>query len=133
MGEVSRFWRESVHRYRLVAHKCGNCQRTYFPPRDVCPIFHRESVGKMKEVEMSGKGVIESFTVVHEVPSPFVRQRPYILAIVKLDEGPSLTAQIVDADPGEVEIGKRVSAAFRKIAQQGSAGIIQYGYKFVLD
>ena len=82
---------------------------------------------------MSGKGVIESFTVVHEVPSAFVRQRPYILAIVKLDEGPSLTAQIVDADPGEVEIGKRVSAAFRKIAQQGSAGIIQYGYKFVLD
>ena len=133
MGEVSRFWREAVHRYRLVGHRCGNCERTYFPPRDVCPVCHRDSVGQMKEFELSGKGTIESFTVIHEVPSPFVRQRPYILAIVKLDEGPSLTAQIVDVDPGEVEIGKRVSAVFRKIAQQGSSGIIQYGYKFVLD
>ena len=133
MGEVSRFWRESAHRYRLVAHQCGNCSRVYFPPRDVCPICHRESVGKMKEVDMSGKGVIESFTVVHEVPSPFVRQRPYILAVIKLDEGPSLTGQIVDSDPGEVEIGKRVSSVFRKIAQQGESGIIEYGYKFVVD
>lgn len=133
MGEVSRFWRESVHRYRLVAHKCGNCDRTYFPPRDVCPTCHRESVGKMKEVDLSGKGVIESFTIVHEVPSPFVRQRPYILAIIKLEEGPSLTGQIVDSDPGEVEIGKRVSAVFRKVAQQGKSGIIEYGYKFVVD
>lgn len=133
MGEVSRFWRESAHRYRLVAHQCGNCQKIYFPPRDVCPICHRDSIGKMKEVSLSGKGVIDSFTVVHDVPSPFVRQRPYILAIIKLDEGPSLTGQIVDSDPGEVEIGGRVRAAFRKIAQQGSAGIIQYGYKFLLD
>ena len=133
MGEVSRFWRESVHRYRLVAHKCGNCMKVYFPPRDVCPICHRESIGKMKEEQLSGKGEIESFTVVHEVPSPFTRQRPYILAIIKLDEGPSITAQVVDCDPGEVEIGKRVSTVFRKIAQQGEAGIIEYGYKFVLD
>ena len=133
MGEVSRFWRESAHRYRLVAHQCGNCEKVYFPPRDVCPTCHRESIGKMKEVSMSGKGEIVSFTIVHDVPSPFVRQRPYILAIIKLDEGPSLTGQIVDSDPGEVEIGGRVRAAFRKIAQQGSAGIIQYGYKFVLD
>jgi uncharacterized OB-fold protein len=87
----------------------------------------------MKEFTLSGKGQIESFTVVHDAPPAFTRQRPYILAIIRLDEGPSITGQIVDCDPGEVDIGNRVSAVFRKISQEGKSGIIEYGYKFVLE
>ena len=132
MGEVSRFWRESVHRYRLMGNQCGNCKRIFFPPRDVCPICHRESIGKMKEFTLSGNGTIESFSVVHDVPPAFTRQRPYIIAIIRLDDGPSVTGQIVDSDPGEVEMGKRVTSVFRKVAQEGESGIIEYGYKFVL-
>ena len=132
MGEVSRFWRESVHRYRLMGNQCGNCKRIVFPPRDVCPICHRESIGKMKEFTLSGNGTIESFSVVHDVPPAFTRQRPYIIAIIRLDDGPSVTGQIVDSDPGEVEMGKRVTSVFRRVAQEGESGIIEYGYKFVL-
>ncbi|EQB72093.1 MAG: hypothetical protein AMDU1_APLC00013G0005 [Thermoplasmatales archaeon A-plasma] len=132
MGEVSRFWRESVHRYRLMGNQCGNCKRIFFPPRDVCPICHRESIGKMKEFTLSGNGTIESFSVVHDVPPAFTRQRPYIIAIIRLDDGPSVTGQIVDSDPGEVEMGKRVTSVFRRVAQEGESGIIEYGYKFVL-
>lgn len=133
MGEVSRFWRETEHRYRLVGLQCGNCGRYYFPPRDVCPTCHRESIGKMKPVDLSGDGEIVSFTVVHESPTAFIRQRPYVLAIIKMKEGPSLTGQIVDCDPSEVDIGMKVRSVFRKIAEQGKSGIIEYGYKFVLD
>ncbi|MFG1460383.1 MAG: Zn-ribbon domain-containing OB-fold protein [Thermoplasmataceae archaeon] len=132
MGELSRFWRESNHRYRLVAVKCGHCNNIYFPPRDVCPTCHRDSIGKMNEVTLSGKGEIVSFTVVHDVPPAFMRQRPYVMALVKLDEGPVITAQIVDSDPKEIDFGKRVKAVFRKVREDGKAGIIQYGYKFVL-
>lgn len=133
MGELSRFWRENDHRYRLVAHRCGNCEKVYFPPRDVCPTCHRESVGKMQPFDLSGKGEIVSYSIVHEAPTPFTRQKPYILAIIKLDEGPSLTGQVVDSDPDEVDMGKRVHSVFRKVAEDGKSGIIQYGYKFVLD
>lgn len=133
MGELSRFWRESDHRYRLVAHRCENCKRVYFPPRDVCPTCHRESIGKMKNFDLSGKGEVVSFTVVHEAPSPFARQKPYVLAIIKLDEGPSLTAQIVDCESSEVDMGSRVHSVFRKVSEDGKSGIIQYGYKFALD
>lgn len=132
MGEVSRFWRESIHRYRLMGNQCGNCKRIFFPPRDVCPICHRESIGKMKNFTLSGNGTIESFSVVHDVPPAFTRQRPYIIAIIRLDDGPSVTGQIVDSDPGEVEMGKRVKSVFRRVAQEGESGIIEYGYKFVL-
>lgn len=133
MGELSRFWRESDHRYRLVGTSCGNCKRVYFPPRDVCPSCHRESIGKMNPVDLAGKGEIVSYTIVHEAPTPFTRQRPYVLAIIKLDEGPSLTAQIVDCDHSDVDMGKRVHSVFRKVAEDGKSGIIQYGYKFTLD
>jgi uncharacterized OB-fold protein len=43
-----------------------------------------------------------------------------------------VTGQIVDSDPGEVEMGKRVTSVFRRVAQEGESGIIEYGYKFVL-
>ncbi len=133
MGELSRIWRESDHRYRLVAHECGNCKRIFFPPRDVCPICHRDSIGKMREVELSGKGTISSFTVVHDSPRAFKRQRPYVLALIDLDEGPTLTAQIVDTPLDKIEIGKRVHSVFRRIHEDGPGGIIQYGYKFAVD
>ncbi|MHB1470325.1 MAG: Zn-ribbon domain-containing OB-fold protein [Thermoplasmataceae archaeon] len=133
MGELSRFWRESEHRYRLMGHKCGNCNVTYFPPRDICPKCHRESIGKMKPVQLQGNGEIISFTIVHDAPPRFIRQRPYFMALIKLDEGPTITGQIVDCDADEVDIGKRVRTVFRKIAEEGKSGIIEYGYKFVID
>ncbi|MCL4335174.1 MAG: Zn-ribbon domain-containing OB-fold protein [Candidatus Thermoplasmatota archaeon] len=133
MGELSRIWRESDHRYRLIGHVCRNCNTVYFPPRDICPTCHRDSVGKMEEIQLSGKGSIFSYTVVHDAPPAFRRQRPYIIALIKLDEGPTLTAQIVDTKPENVSSGKRVHAVFRKIREDGSGGILQYGYKFVID
>ena len=133
MGELSRIWRESEHRYRLMGNRCGNCNRVFFPIRDVCPDCHRESIGKMKPMELSGRGEIVSFTIVHDTPPSFVRQRPYALALIKLDEGPVLTGQIVDAENDSIEMGKRVRSVFRKIGEDGKSGIIQYGYKFVLE
>jgi hypothetical protein len=38
----------------------------------------------------------------------------------------------VDSDPKEIDFGKRVKTVFRKVREDGKAGIIQYGYKFVL-
>ncbi len=55
------------------------------------------------------------------------------MGIIKLDEGPRITSQIVDCDPEEVSIGSRVRAVFRKIDEEGPAGAIHYGYKFVLE
>ena len=132
MSEVPRFWRESRHRYRLVGTRCTNCDTLYFPPRVIFPTCRRESVGKMKEEEMSGAGEIYSFTVVHDGLEQFKMQIPYVMALVKMKEGPFLTAQIVDCSPEEVKIGTKVTATLRKVRSEGKAGIIQYGYKFTI-
>jgi hypothetical protein len=52
------------------------------------------------------------------------------MAIVKLDEGPCFTTQIVDCDLDEIHIGIRVKKVFRKIQEDGEAGLIHYGFKF---
>ena len=37
----------------------------------------------MRETQLSGKGEIVSYTIVHDAPPAFMRQRPYVLALIK--------------------------------------------------
>ena len=127
---VPRFWREIPQRYNLIANQCGVCNRVYFPPRESCPYCRRKSMDKMKTIKLSGKGEIVTYTIIHDAPEQFEGQAPYPIAIIKLDEGPSLTAQIVDCDNKDVKIGMKVQSTFRKIQEDGSVGAIYYGYKF---
>ena len=55
---------------------------------------------------------------------------PYAVALVKLAEGPLVTAQLTDISPDEVEIGMPVEMVTRKIREFGEDGVIVYGYKF---
>jgi len=127
---VARFWREIPQRYNLIGKKCTVCNRIFFPQREVCPYCRRKSLGKMEEVKLSGKGTIITYTIIHSPPSKFENQIPYAMAIVELDEGPRITAQITDCDIEKIEIGMRVEAAFRRIQDDGYTGAIYYGYKF---
>lgn len=127
---IPRFWREIPSRYNLIGTKCGSCGAVDFPPRTVCPTCGRKSVGKMQRVQLKGTGEVVTYTVVHDAPEQFEMQKPYVVAIVETDEGVRLTSQIIDVEPGEVAIGMRVQATFRRLGEEGSAGVIHYGYKF---
>ena len=129
---IARFWRETPRRYNLGGSKCTTCGSVYFPPRGVCPkcTSHRQSIEKMVPYQLSGEGEVLSYTIVHEATEGFEMQVPYVVALVKTVEGPVLTGQVVDVEPSEVEIGLRVRATFRKLREEGKAGVIHYGYKF---
>ncbi|HID25670.1 MAG TPA: Zn-ribbon domain-containing OB-fold protein [Thermoplasmata archaeon] len=127
---VSRFWREIPQRYNLIGKKCMVCNRVFFPQREVCPFCRRDSIGKMRDVTLTGKGTVVTYTVIHTPPSQFEGQSPYAIGIIELDEGARVTAQIVDCDLDEISIGMRVQAAFRRIQDDGYTGAIYYGYKF---
>lgn len=130
---IARFWRETPRRYNLGGSRCMVCQTVYFPPRSVCPSCaqHRQSIGRMEPFQLSGEGEVVTFTIVHDAAEGFEMQVPYILAIVKTPEGPQLTGQVVDVDPSEARIGLKVRATFRKLREEGKAGVIHYGYKFM--
>jgi uncharacterized protein len=129
---IARFWRETPRRYNLGGSKCTMCGTVYFPPRAVCPTcaHHRESIGKMVPFQLSGDGEVFSYTVVHEAAEGFEMQVPYIAALVRTVEGPILTGQVVDVEPSGIRIGLKVRATFRKLREEGKAGVIHYGYKF---
>jgi uncharacterized OB-fold protein len=129
---VARFWRETPRRYNLGGNRCVLCQTVYFPPRPVCPTCttHRGSLERMEPFALSGEGEVFSYTVVHDPAEGFEMEVPYVLALVKMTEGPVLTGQIVDVGPSDVHIGMKVRAVLRKLRAEGSAGVIHYGYKF---
>ncbi len=123
-------WRRIPERYRLLGVKCETCKNTFFPKRIVCPHCRRK--GKLSEVQFAGKGKIVSFTEVTSPPEGFEDQVPYVLAIIELDEGARLTAQIVDAKIKDVKIGDKVEKVFRVIQKDDPEGLIHYGFKFRL-
>ena len=77
----------------------------------------------------AGKGTVYSYTTILDAPEGFENQTPYVVALIKLNEGPLITAQLTDLD-GPPEIGMEVEMVTRKLRTDGDAGIIVYGYKF---
>lgn len=74
--------------------------------------------------------MLYTYTVIRAPPEGFEEYVPYILALVKLDEGPTVISQVVDCTPEELFIGMPVETCFRKLRVQNKEGIIIYGFKF---
>ena len=125
--EVPRQWRMRSQRLSLVGEICPHCGVKLFPPRDVCP----ECTGPAKEpFAFSGKGEVYSYSTVYSVPDGYREQAPYTVALVRLEEGPLVTAQLTDVDRDDVSIGMPVEMVTRKLMEDGEDGAILYGYKF---
>lgn len=124
--EISRNWRLKNQRYNLEGTIC-QCGHKNFPPRQVCP--------KCKEnpqhpVNFAGTGKVYSYATVYEAPEGFEEYVPYTVGLIRLDDGPLLSAQLTDVDPDEVSIGMKVEMVTRKLKEKGENGLIIYGYKF---
>lgn len=128
MPTPSRAWREIPQRYRREAAKCTACGTISFPPRLVCPGCGGRAFSKTKLAE-SGK--LLTYTIIRVAPHQYTDQAPYAVGIAEMDDGVKLTAQVVDCPFEDLKIGFRVKLEFRKICEDGEAGVISYGYKFV--
>lgn len=78
----------------------------------------------------SGRGEIYSFSTMYVAPEGYEEYLPYTVALIKLEEGPLITAQLTDVDNDAVEIGMPVEMVTRKLREDGDRGMIIYGYKF---
>lgn len=123
--EISRNWRLQKQRYTLEGEVCPHCDAKIFPKRDVCPNCAGES---KTPFVFSGKGEVYSLTTEYDVPEGF--EGPLVIAIIKLEEGPMVTAQITDDPEHVVTIGTPVEMVTRKLREDGDKGMLVYGYKF---
>jgi len=125
--EVARHWRLRSQRYGLVGEVCPHCDVKIFPPRDVCPDCGKEA---REPYVFSGRGEVYSFAPVRDAPSGFESNAPYAVALVRLEEGPLVTAQLTDLGETAPQIGMPVEMVTRKLRSDGERGMLVYGYKF---
>jgi uncharacterized OB-fold protein len=128
--QVAKHWREIPKRYRMEAGKCKKCNGIFFPARLVCPDC---SSKEFDTINLSGKGKLNTFTIIRVAPEGFGDQVPYAIGIVELEEGIKVMGQITDCNPEELDNGAKLVTQFRKIREEGKTGIIMYAYKFVPD
>ena len=124
---VPRYWREIPKRTRLEGVKCSGCGNVMFPPRMKCSKCGSESIEKYKLPE---KGKLMTYTIVRSPPKGFEKMTPYVLGMIKLEDGTTITAPLSDVLPDQVSIGMPVEAVFRKVFEDGESGIIEYATKF---
>jgi hypothetical protein len=128
MANPARYWREIPRRYRLEAARCTGCGQVSYPARLICPQCRSR---RFEAITLPDEGTLVTFTVTRVGPSQFAALTPYAVGIVELDGGVRLTVQVADCDFEQLEIGQRVRLEFRRIQQDGEAGILCYGHKCV--
>lgn len=119
-AETRPYWdgcREGVLRFQF----CAACRRPQFYPRTLCATCGATA---LEWRQSSGLGVVHAVTVVHRPPLPVFRPDvPYAIALVDLDEGFRMMANVVGADPSTVAIGDRVRVTFE---QRGEMAVPQF-------
>ena len=125
--EVARYWRTTRQRYQLVGEVCPNCNGKIFPPRDVCPTCEKEA---KTPFAFSGVGEVYSYSTVYQAAAGYEKATPYTVAMIRLAEGPLVSAQLTDIDDKDVAIGMPVEMVTRVLREDGDRGMLVYGYKF---
>ena len=96
--------------HRLVVQRCDGCGALRFPPRELCSQCLATGASW---VQVSGRGEIFSYNVMHQVYHPaFATEVPYAVIVVKLAEGPKITSNLVDCPTDQIRIGMPVEVVF---------------------
>lgn len=84
---------------------------------------------KRTQALLGKKGKILTWTIIYVPPSGFSSFAPYPLAVVELDSGEKITAQVVDFETNQLQTNARVRTVLRRITEPSTDGVIPYGIK----
>ena len=88
--ETQHFW-DGTNAGELRLQRCAVCGHVYFPPRPLCPACSSREVGVFAA---SGRGKLLSYVINHRPHPSF--ESPYAIALVELEEGPTMMSNIVE-------------------------------------
>jgi uncharacterized OB-fold protein len=107
--ETRGFW-EGTLEEELRVQACGACGNVQLPPGPCCARCWSQDLAWRAA---SGAGTVFSFTVVRHAFHPsFAALVPYVLADVRLDEGPVIASNVTHCAPEDVRIGMPVVVWF---------------------
>jgi hypothetical protein len=114
------FW-EGTAAGELRIQRCGACHALRHPPGPSCPAC---GVLKPEYMVASGLGTVYSFVVHHHPPVPG-RELPFVVALVELDEGVRMLAELTGVPVEDVRIGLPVRVSFVRV----DAGLTLPGWR----
>lgn len=103
------FW-DALGEHRIRIQYSPSLGEYVFYPRVLAP---RTLADDLEWREISGMGTLFTYTIAERPVAPqFAADVPQLLAIVQWDEGPRISTEIVNADPGALTLGMRVKPVF---------------------
>ena len=112
----SKDFYQALGQEELIGSQCQECGAYKVPQRRICPKCHSENT---EIISFSGTGKLVAYTVIFVPPVKMAEEgysakNPYCVGIVELEEGPRVSAQILDMDldnPENIEIGTPLEMA----------------------
>ena len=113
---VSRpFW-DAAREHRLVLQRSKATGRYLYYPRAVSPFAIDD---ELIWTPVSGRATVYSYTIARRPTAPqWQDDVPYVIAIVRLEEGPHMTTNIVGCDPDSVRVVMPVVATFEDVTPE---------------
>ena len=110
------FW-DAANEERLVIQNCTACSRLQHPPAPACAACG--SGDHLEWKQMSGRGTIYNYGVVHDCPVRLLQvDQPFNVAVIMLDDDPGI--QMYSHLPGtpldDVPVGGAVEVVFEATA-----------------
>jgi uncharacterized OB-fold protein len=94
---------------KLMAGKCTRCGKIHLPPRPLCDKCFSQ---QFSWTEVSGKGKLFTYTVIHVAPPQFQAMTPYAVGIIQLENGLRIPGMITGATQEQLRIGMDLTIDF---------------------
>ena len=97
---------------RLLLATCDGCGEMRLPTSPACP----SCLGEGYEWnEVSGRGTVYTFAIMHQrYHAAWEPDLPYNIAVVELDEGPRMPANIIGIENDEIAVGMPVEVVWER-------------------
>lgn len=109
------YW-DAAKESRLVIQQCACCKRRQFYPREFCTACLSDDI---EWIDSAGLGTVYTYTVNRRPSNAALSEKvPYVVAMIDLDEGVRMMANIIDTPPEAVRIGSRVRVCFEQVSDE---------------
>jgi uncharacterized OB-fold protein len=105
---IEQFYKFLTQR-KLMAGKCTRCGKIHLPPRPLCDNCFSQ---QFEWTEVSGKGKLLTYTVIHIAPPQFQAMTPYAVGIVQLENGAKIPGMITAIPHEQLRIGMDLTIDF---------------------
>lgn len=113
---LTQAWWEACRNHELLIQRCSKCGHFQFYPRTFCTACNSPDV---EWAPASGRGRVKTFTVIRQpVSKAYAPEVPYLIALIQLEEGPTMMSALVECEPESAAVGMPVEVVFEQWTEQ---------------